>query len=159
MCNKHKTLELVELDKKTSFDEITGYIDRLYLELFEHDEVLTSDVKHKIHQQWQDTNPSHWAYKVLNDGNIVAFFTLVESFSFFAHGQYGIINEFWVAPESRSQGVGGQVLQLIKTLAVQKGWERIDVSAPIAEEWIRSVDFYKKYGLNSTGKKLKYIAE
>ncbi len=159
MCNKHKALELVELDIASSFDEITDYIDRLYLELFGKDEVLTSEVKKKIHQQWQENSPSHWAYKVLDESNVVAFFTLTESFSFFAHGQYGLINELWVDPESRSQGVGGQVLQLIKDLALQKGWERIDVSAPIAEEWARSFDFYKKYGFKSTGKKLRYITE
>jgi len=100
---------------------------------------------------------SHWAYKVLIEGNVVAFFTLTESFSFFAHGQYGIIKELWVKPEFRSQGVGGQVLQMIKDLAKEKGWERIDVSAPIAEEWSRSAEFYKKYGFVSTGKKLRHI--
>jgi len=151
-------MELVELDIASSFDEITDYIDRLYLELFGKDEVLTSQVKNKTHQQWLKNNPSHEAYKVLDGGNVVAFFTLAESFSFFAHGQYGIINELWVAPESRSQGLGGQVLQLIKDLALQKGWERIDVSAPIADEWARSFEFYKKYGFISTGKKLRYVA-
>ena len=151
-------MELVELDVATSFDEISDYIDRLYLELFGKDEVLTPEVKNKIHQQWLNNGFSHWAYKVVDDGNVVAFFTLAESFSFFAHGQYGIINELWVAPESRSQGVGGQVLQLIKDLALQKGWKRIDVSAPIAEEWAGSFEFYKKYGFKSTGKKLRYIA-
>lgn len=152
-------MELVELDIASSFDEITDYIDRLYLELFGKDELLTAEVKEKIQTQWLNNSPSHWAFKVLLEGEVVAFFTVAESFSFFAHGQYGLINELWVVPESRSQGVGGQVLQLIKDLALQKDWERIDVSAPIADEWARSFEFYKKYGFKSTGKKLRYIAE
>ena len=158
MCNKSSALNLIELDIESSFDEIVGYIDRLYLELFGVDEVLTSNIKQEIHQQWLDNSPSHWAYKVVDEKQVVGFFTLTESFSFFAHGQYGIINELWVEPEFRSQGVGGKILQLIN-LALKNGWQRIDVSAPIAEEWARSFEFYKKYGFISTGKKLRYIAD
>jgi len=44
-------MELVELDIEASFDEITDYIDRLYLELFGKSEVLTSKVKRKVQEQ------------------------------------------------------------------------------------------------------------
>jgi len=150
-------MKLIELDLGTSFDEVTQYIDLLYAELFGEEALLSQQTKLDIQRQWQTDVPTHWAYKIVDDNQVVAFFTLAESFSFFAHGRYGIINELWVAPDFRSQGVGGQVLTFIKTLAREKNWPRIDVSAPPFDEWIKTFEFYQKYGFMHTGKKLKYL--
>jgi len=150
-------MKLTELDMSNSFDEITQYIDLLYAELFGNDALLSKQVKNDIKGQYQQEQPAHSAYKIVDDGKVVAFFTLAESFSFFAHGHYGIINELWVAPAFRSQGVGGKVLEFIKGIASEKNWHRIDVSAPPFEKWIKTFEFYQKYGFTHTGKKLKYL--
>jgi GNAT superfamily N-acetyltransferase len=152
-------MKLIELDLATSFDEVTQYIDLLYAELFGDEALLSKHTKLDIQQQWQTDTPAHWAYKIVEDKQAVAFFTLAESFSFFAHGHYGIINELWVAPEYRSKGVGGKVLTSIKALARENNWHRIDVSAPPFEEWTKTFEFYKKYGFIHTGKKLKYLVD
>jgi GNAT superfamily N-acetyltransferase len=150
-------MKLIELDLATSFDEVTLYIDLLYGELFGDDALLSKHTKLDIQKQWQTVTPAHWAYKIVEDKQVVGFFTLAESFSFFAHGRYGIINELWVAPDFRAQGVGGKVLQFIKELAHKKNWQRVDVSAPPFDEWIKTFEFYQKYGFTYTGKKLKYL--
>lgn len=53
----------------------------------------------------------HWAFQLVDtSGRTAAFFALAESFAFFAHGSYGILNELWVNPEVRSRGVGKDVI-------------------------------------------------
>jgi len=150
-------MKLIELDLSNSFDEVSQYIDLLYRELFGEEAVLSSQIKDDFKQQWKTCKPAHWAYKINDNNQVVAFFTLAESFSFFAHGRYGIINELWVAPDFRAQGVGGKVLQLIKELAHEKNWQRIDVSAPPFDEWLKTFEFYQKHDFIYTGKKLKYL--
>ena len=150
-------MTLIELDLEHSFEEISEYIDLLYREIFGEEVLLSSQIKADIKQQWQTCKPAHWAYKIVDNNQVIAFFTLAESFSFFAHGRYGIINELWVAPDFRAQGVGGKVLNFIKELAHEKNWQRVDVSAPPFDEWIKTFEFYQKYGFTYTGKKLKYL--
>ena len=152
-------MHLIELDPRTAPDDIAFYVAKLYSELFGPQAVLSEDVTHQVFAQWQQRSAKHRAFKVVDEsGAVVAFFTLAESFAFFAHGAYGIVNELWVAPEHRSKGVGGEVLDLIKRLARDSGWERVDVSAPPDDKWIRSFEFYKKYGFTFTGKKLKFVS-
>jgi len=150
-------MQLVELDISDSNKEIEFFIDQLYLELFGKDALLSNEDKVAIKNQWQKQQPAHWAFKVVQNKNAVAFFTLAESFSYFAQGAYGIINELWVAEEYRSKGVGGEVLKYIKQIAEDKGWRRVDVSAPHFERWIKTFEFYQKHGFSYTGKKLKYL--
>ena len=85
----------------------------------------------------------------------VGFFTLAESFSIFAHGNYGIINEFWIAQKHRGTGVGQSIINEIQTIGKSKEWKRIDVTAPASSDWGRTFEFYKKCGFELTGKKLK----
>ena len=86
-----------------------------------------------------------------------SFFTLAQTFSYFAHGSYGILNELWVNSEFRSQGVGEAVITYCENFARTQGWQRIDVSAPPMPQWDRSFAFYEKRGFEFTGRKLKYI--
>lgn len=151
-------MKIVELDPVSSFQEIADFLAILYAELFGIDAVLSEQVLQKSKAQWIKEPSRHRAFKVIdNSDEAVAFFTLAEAFAFFAHGAYGIINELWVMPKHRSKGVGGEVLAMIKALAKENGWGRIDVSAPPFEEWIRTFEFYQKYGFVFTGKKLKFI--
>lgn len=150
-------MDIIELNPQTEFSEIAGYIALLYSELFGESAVLSETILKKIESQWLGGSGFHKAYKIVEKGEVLAFFTLAESFSFFAHGRYGIINELWVSPEHRSKGFGGKVLDVIKGMSKQNGWERIDVSAPPFDEWKRSFEFYQKNGFELTGKKLKYI--
>ena len=146
----------MELSKVTDNNEIRKYIGLLYSELFDQQAVPSEDVFDNIFSQLKDPNNHHDAYCLKENNESVAFFTLAESFSIFAHGKYGIINELWVNENYRSKGVGKTVIQEILNIGSERNWNRIDVSAPVDEEWDRTFNFYRKNGFTFTGKKLKF---
>ncbi|MCF6442657.1 GNAT family N-acetyltransferase [Pseudoalteromonas luteoviolacea] len=129
------------------------YISKLYSELFGEAKVPTSAEFDSIFEAL----PAHvhTAYEAKIGNEPVAFFTLSESFSFFAGGRYGIINELWVCPDHRANGVGSKVIDEIITLAKEHNWSRVDVSAPPNAQWDRTFAFYQKCGFEFTGRKLK----
>ena len=150
-------LNLIKIDPNTEFEQIEEYISLLFNELFGEAAIPSKEQFALVQQQLVEGKTFHWAYKMLQGDNVVAFFTLAQSFSVFANGRYGIINELWVSPESRGQGVGNKVLEAIKQLAKKQGWLRLDVSAPPMEKWQKTFEFYQKNGFELTGKKLKYM--
>jgi GNAT superfamily N-acetyltransferase len=89
-------------------------------------------------------------------GDIIGITTVVESFAIYANGPYGIINEMYVIPAARSAGVGGRLIDAIKALGKERGWSRIDVTAPESERWARTRRFYEARGFTFAGPKLKF---
>jgi len=146
----------VKLSKVTDNKEIRKYIGLLYAELFDKQTIPSENVFDNIFSQLKDPNNNHDAYCLKENNETIAFFTLGESFSIFAHGKYGIINELWVNEKLRSKGVGKTVIQQIIKIGTERGWKRIDVSAPADEKWDRTFNFYKKNGFTLTGRKLKH---
>lgn len=67
-----------------------------------------------------------------------------------------MIDEMYVLPEYRSQNAGGLLVEKAKEIGKERGWKRIDVTAPTEERWKRTVSFYEKCGFVFTGPKLKY---
>ena len=63
----------------------------------------------------------------------------------------------FVAPSYRSQGVGAALVRAAQQIAKEKGWKRIDVTAPESERWERTRRFYEKLGFVFTGPKLKLL--
>jgi ribosomal protein S18 acetylase RimI-like enzyme len=102
--------------------------------------------------------PAHWAF-LGSEGTRrdIAFVTLGESFSVFAGGTYGIINELWVHPECRSQGLGAQVVEHCRAFGRMRCWRRIDVSVPPTERWDRTFTFYEKAGFELKGRTLECV--
>lgn len=140
--------------------EIADALENLYAELFGPQAVLPAEVAQAALEDWHRNGRAHWAFRATDEvGDMVAFFTLAESFAFFAHGAYGILNELWVRPDARSRGVGREILQFCGDFARQRGWERIDVSAPPLAKWDRTVSFYEKNGFVVTGRKLKLLLD
>ncbi len=151
-------MQIKALDKPSDFDEIVFFISQLFTELMGPEAVPGEAMVEHIRQQWLSDSAGHWAFQALNEaGEVLAFVTLAEAFSIFAHGKYGIINELWVSPNHRSHGVGAEMLKFCKQFAARQGWERLDVTAPPGDEWQRSVEFYRQNGFEFTGKKLKCI--
>ncbi len=145
----------MKISRVTEKSEIKNFITLLYTELFDKEAVPSNEVFDDICSQLQASTNNHEAYCLKEKNETVAFFTLGESFSIFAHGKYGIINELWVNENYRCQGVGKRVLEEIRLIAEKKQWHRIDVSAPPNEEWDRTFNFYQKNGFTFTGRKLK----
>ena len=90
-------------------------------------------------------------------GRAVGVATLGEAFALYAHGRYGIINEMYVEPDYRSQGIGEQFLAEIAAIGRRRGWRRIDVTAPESPRWGRTRSFYERNGYVFTGPKLKLL--
>lgn len=149
-------MEVRELSAQRDADVIARYLGLLYAELFGPSAVLSEAHLRAALGQWERDGRPHWAFQLVDtSGRTAAFFTLAESFAFFAHGSYGILNELWVTPEVRSRGVGKDVIDFCVRFATAQRWTRIDVSAPPNAEWDRTFAFYQKRGFTFTGRKLK----
>jgi GNAT superfamily N-acetyltransferase len=81
--------------------------------------------------------------------------TLTETFAIFAGGRYGVIDELWVDPARRSSGVGRGLLEAAVAVGRERGWRRLDVTAPSGDAWRRTVSFYEKNGFVFAGPKLR----
>lgn len=135
---------------------LVSHIEQLYTELFGARAVPTLHEVQHLRDELTERNPPHWAFLARDaDGDPVALATLAESFAVFARGYYGVINELWVRKDARSQGVGARMLEHVKGFGRERGWQRIDVSAPLGAEWDKSFEFYRRNGFTPTGRKLK----
>ncbi len=83
--------------------------------------------------------------------------TLSECYAIYANGQYGVINEMYVVPDSRSDGIGAKLVASAVEYGRARGWRRIDVTAPESSRWERTRRFYEKLGFVFTGPKLKLL--
>ncbi|MBF0566015.1 MAG: GNAT family N-acetyltransferase [Nitrospirae bacterium] len=81
----------------------------------------------------------------------VGLITLCESYSLYANGSYGLIQEFYVSPDYRSRGIGRMLLEKAKTFGASSGWKRMEVTTPPLPEFKRSLNFYQKYGFSRQG--------
>lgn len=133
---------------------IVEYVTRLLEEL--RDEPFELHLE-KIMADWNASGDRFIAFVALDgDGAVAGITTVVESFAIYANGNYGTINEMYVAPQHRSRQVGRMLIDAVKEYAGEKGWHRIDVTAPAGDAWKRTVSFYEKQGFVFTGPKLKF---
>lgn len=82
---------------------------------------------------------------------IIGFGTLCESHSIYAEGTFGIIQEFYVLPEYRSQDVGSKLIQAIVEFSITKNWKRLELCTPPIPEFDRTVAFYQSNGFEIVG--------
>tara|TARA_R110001583_G_C5665765_1_gene410104 strand:- start:5887 stop:6354 length:468 start_codon:yes stop_codon:yes gene_type:complete len=88
---------------------------------------------------------------------IVGFGALCESHSLYAEGTFGIIQEFYVMPNYRSQNVGKELINEIVNFSKSKKWKRLELCTPPLPEFNRTVEFYQANGFEITGgHKMKY---
>ncbi len=141
-------------DALTVFD----WVLRLLQELgSEGDDLGIFDEK-KVLQEWQEAGNRFQVFAAkTSSGQIVGVMTVVETFAIYANGNYGIINEMYTTPEFRSAGVGAMLVDVAKEYGRQRGWERIDVTAPESGGWERTRRFYESQGFAFTGPKLKFV--
>ncbi|PKK83179.1 MAG: hypothetical protein CVT49_09710 [candidate division Zixibacteria bacterium HGW-Zixibacteria-1] len=136
---------------------VIEYVNRLLEELGDEPQTSAEADIEKIVDAWRE-NENRFTVFIACDMNDqpAGVITLAECFAIYAGGNYGIINELYVSPEFRSREVGRRLLDTVKEYAVERGWKRIDVTAPSGERWIRTVKFYEREGFIFTGPKLKY---
>ena len=93
-----------------------------------------------------------------DDRDVVGVLTLVETISLYAGGYIGVLNELYVVPAYRSEGVGKMLLDEAKTLGESRGWQRMEVTTP-GDEYERTLRFYEREGFISIGPRYKYLIE
>lgn len=92
------------------------------------------------------------------DGDPVGILTLVESLALYAGGRIGVINELYVAPDYRSEGVGKMLLDEAKDLAETRGWVRLEVTTP-GEDYAKTLRFYEREGFMPIGPRYKCMLD
>lgn len=97
-------------------------------------------------------------FMAITGGQTVGFISMCESFSLYAEGRFGIIQELYVPEDYRSMNVGGELLKFAVNYGQEKDWKRLEVCTPPIPEFERTLEFYKKNGFSITGgKKLKLM--
>lgn len=98
------------------------------------------------------------AFLARRAGNCFGVITLVETRSLYAEGTFGIIPELYVAPGSRSLGIGSQLVARAKEYGISRGWRRLEVTPPPSPAFERTVAFYESEGFAAhSGRKLRII--
>ncbi|MFK7967529.1 MAG: GNAT family N-acetyltransferase [Burkholderiaceae bacterium] len=100
---------------------------------------------------------SVWAFLAVNEeGHPIGVLTLNECAAIYAGGKFGEISEFYVSPESRSVGVGPQLLEAAVRFGRDRSWNRLEVGAPSMPRWSRTVGFYLSNGFEEVGPRLRF---
>lgn len=90
------------------------------------------------------------------DGDAVGVLTLVETISLYAGGYIGVLNELYVVPAYRSEGVGKILLDEAKVLGESRGWQRLEVTTP-GDDYDKTLRFYEREGFMRIGPRYKYM--
>ncbi|HET9218419.1 MAG TPA: GNAT family N-acetyltransferase [Terriglobia bacterium] len=88
-------------------------------------------------------------------GEPAGVLTLNGCAAIYAGGSFGEITEIYVRPGVRSEGVGAQLIQAAIEFGKTQGWTRLEVCAPPAPAWDRSIAFYLQNGFLLLGPRLK----
>lgn len=103
----------------------------------------------------------HGAYTVWvarEEKEMAGFVALTEVRSLYAGGGFGLIPEFYVAPEFRSRGVGAALLEAAREYGKSRGWTRLEVTTPPLPEFERTLRFYETHGFEvAGGRKLRAL--
>jgi GNAT superfamily N-acetyltransferase len=137
---------------------VFDWVMRLLAELGEEGEELGELNKDEVLLTWKRRPGQYHVLVAKNSsGEILGILTLSVAFAIYANGEYGIIDEMYVAPDHRSEGIGARLVEAARDIGKEQGWRRIDVTAPESERWERTRKFYEKLGFVFTGPKLKLL--
>lgn len=139
---------------------VLTFVEKLLVELSDEGDEFSGLDREKTLQDIAATADRFHPFLAKNEqGEVIGVMTVVESFAIYAGGNYGVIDELYVAPAYRAHGVGAQFIEAVKALGREKGWARVDVTAPPEEKWRRTVAFYERQGFVFTGPKLRLRIE
>lgn len=137
---------------------VFGFVLRLLRELGEESDDLGALNEANVLRAWRETGDRFHVLAARDEGNeIVGLLTLNEAFAIYANGRYAVIDEMYVVPGHRSNGVGKKLIDAVKELGRVRGWTRIEVTAPESQRWVRTRHFYEREGFSFTGPKLKFL--
>jgi GNAT superfamily N-acetyltransferase len=117
----------------------------------EHDEIPATELTKLI----KDFNTIGIIKIAVYNKEIIGFISFIESYAIYASGKFGILNELYVKPQFRSQGIGEKLMLYANQVKEIKRWSRLEVSTPEESKWKRTLNFYLKEGFIQTGVKMK----
>lgn len=139
-------------------DIVFDWVLRLLRELGEEGEELGELNRESVLQEWKRRENKYCVLAAKSEsGEMLGILTLSVAFAIYANGEYGVIDEMYVAPDWRSAKVGAALVAEAVQIGRQRGWTRIDVTAPESERWERTRRFYERQGFAFTGPKLKLL--
>lgn len=145
---------IVEIVNKDSADEIAKLAVCLTNEIIERTGIKHFDVDVplaiKLCREYMESG-QYCVVAAIEEDRVIGFGALCESYSLYAEGTFGIIQEFYVIPEYRSHKVGQQLIDKIVDVAKNKGWKRLELCTPPVPEFNRTVSFYQANGFEITG--------
>ncbi|MCL6285499.1 GNAT family N-acetyltransferase [Ruegeria sp. 2012CJ41-6] len=95
---------------------------------------------------------------IASDGaKAIGVMMLNECFAIYAGGKFAEISELYVRPEYRSKGVAVDFLEHAQSLAIDRGWRRLEVGAPDQPRWHRTLGFYLRNGFEEVGPRLRKL--
>lgn len=113
-------------------------------EIAERFEEIDSDERHSTVLAYDEENDEY-----------VGLITVTESLALYAGGRIGVINELYVEPDYRSEGVGKMLLDAVKDLARERGWVRLELTTP-GDEFEKTLRFYQREGFMRIGPRFKF---
>jgi GNAT superfamily N-acetyltransferase len=96
------------------------------------------------------------AFLAFKEEECIGMVTIHGVTSLSATGSMGIIQELYVLPNLRSEGIGDQLIHAAMEHGFKCGWTNIEVGAPNPEKWSRTVSFYKRKGFKEVGPRLRF---
>ena len=88
------------------------------------------------------------------DDRDVGVVTINQCAAISSGGRFGEISELYVVPDYRSKGVGALLIDATIGFCRERGWHSIEVGAPSAPTWQRTIDFYLGHGFEEVGPRL-----
>jgi GNAT superfamily N-acetyltransferase len=176
----------IEIAQEHEIGTVLALVEDLLAELGEEGQEFAGIDRRKLRadiERNMGTEPGSGRFLALlakdASGAVVGVLTLTESFALYAGGEYGVIEEMYVRPEFRCQGVGRQLVDEAVAIARQRRWFRLDVTGPAKTGLghvgpaddpraccrdargasARVVRFYEKMGFEFVGPKLRLVID
>ena len=136
-------------------ETVLGLVEKLLRELEDESEEFAGLDRAKILRDLADAGERFTAFLAIEGTEPVGVLTLTETFAIYAGGRFGVIDELYVESGHRGEGVGRRLVEAALELGSERGWVRVDVTAPSGPRWERTVKFYEEQGFVFTGPKLR----
>jgi GNAT superfamily N-acetyltransferase len=91
------------------------------------------------------------AWLVYRGEQAVGVATLAETFALYAGGKIGVVQEFYVVPEYRSNGLGAGLMERVFALGAKRGWACVELCTPPLPEFEGALRFYQQHGFQAVG--------
>jgi GNAT superfamily N-acetyltransferase len=139
---------------------VLAFVEELLTELGEEGQEFAGIVRDKLLEEIAPNLASGRFLALLakgESGAAIGVLTLSESFALYAGGEYGVIDEIYVQPGHRGQGVGKALVEAAASVARERRWFRLDVTGPENGQDGRVTRFYERLGFEFSGAKLRLL--